>query len=732
MRAASVALLTALTAALCHAAGPPTAPYEPDEHTLFLHHLDGNTDADFARGAAQPVNAPGERQFVDGVFRQALVFTKSERELQFPTPGNYDPAQGTIEFFAREPDLGAGGFAANRGYWQTQGGEPLDKLRFVIGRGSFNSARTRTTESDLFADFMDGQLGLKHSVADWTGQQWHHVAVLWDRESARLLLDGVCVAKGSFPGLSAGAPVFGVGTNAFLFLDELRISDVPREELQVADQTTGETEFKPLSEQQTQVAEPPDLPVPPARPAVVAIRPDVPNLFVDDWLIDSQSKLIRRLGQVTKHPDNPVISPEGLWEETAAFPFSGGAYRLGPEDWVMFYNTYVRWMRGAGGTNVCIARSTNGVHWTRPELELFAPFGASPNNVVLSRPMDNATVIHDPGDPDPSRRYKMAVYCSDDQGTGVYGYVSPDGEHWTRLPNILVLDAGDRTALWHDTLRGKYVLFTRYSPIYPGRHIFRAESDDFETWTEPELVLHWSGMDRAHGIQHYGAGGFVYGDCYVGFLEIFHVPYRRLDTQLICSRDGRAWRRVCEGEALLPNGPEGAFDHFWAFPAGTPPIQVGNELWFYYAGRGHPHSGPQPPIWPGEDESGRPRRSYWAATGLATMRLDGFAAMDASGEVATLITRPIRFEEGRRLLINADADNYPPDSSWLRVGILDRTMLPIEGFTADECDTLTADETRHVASWGGRTDISAVAGREIRLQFHLENTRLYAFVIGSE
>jgi len=734
MRVISAAIIVSVVAvALCRADGPPTTPCEPDEHTLFLHHFDGAVAADFARGSAEPTNAPGQRQFVDGVFGQALVFTRTERQLSFATAGNYDPAQGTIEFFVREPDVGVGGFASNRGYWQTQGGEPLEQVRLVIGRGNFNSARTGTREGDLFADFMDGQLGLKAPAGDWSGEQWHHIAVLWGGGEARLLIDGVCVAKGSLPGLAAGAPVFEVGTNAFLFMDELRISDVMREELQVADTTTGPTQFRPLSEQpQAPPPEPPGLPVPTPRPPVVPIEPDVPNLFVDDWLIDSQSKLIRRLGQVTRHPDNPVISPEGAWEQTAAFPFSGGAYRLGPEDWVLFYNTYVRWARSVGGTNVCIARSTDGVHWRKPELELFAPFEATPNNVVLSRPMDNGTVIHDPDDPDPARRWKMAVYCTDDQGTGVYGYVSPDGEHWTRLPDILVANAGDRTSLWHDTRRGKYVLFTRYSPIFPGRHIFQSESDDFVTWTEPRMVLHWSSMDRVHGIQHYGAGGFVYGDCYVGFLEIFHVPYRRLDTQIICSRDGQAWQRVCEGEAFLPNGPEGAFDHFWAFPAGSPPIQVGDELWFYYAGRGHPHAGPAPPIWPGGREGEADRNSYWAATGLATMRLDGFAAMDASGETATLITVPLRFDEGARLLINADADNYPPESSWLRVGVLDRNMLPLEGFSADECDTMRVDATRHVASWDGRSDISALAGREVRLQFHLQNTRLYSFVVAGQ
>jgi len=121
----AVVFATMLMAVACRGDGPPDAPYQPDEHTLFLHHFDGNTTADFARGAPQPLNPPGDRQFVAGVFGQAIVFTKTERQLTFATEGNYNPARGTIEFFVREPDLAVGGFASNRGYWQTQGGQAL-------------------------------------------------------------------------------------------------------------------------------------------------------------------------------------------------------------------------------------------------------------------------------------------------------------------------------------------------------------------------------------------------------------------------------------------------------------------------------------------------------------------------------------------------------------------------------------------------------------------------------
>lgn len=716
------------------AGGSPTQPYAPDDHTLLLHHFEGNTghdgiDADFAKGNPSPPTSGGKPNLIAGRIGQAFLFAPSYRGLMFAARGNYDPKQGTVEFWLRLPAIVPGAWRASKGLWQTYPQVAPEKSRLVICVGDFNSARTGATVTDLVADFNDGQLGLRGDIGDWRPEEWHHVAVLWDEQTARLLIDGHRVAEGKHPPLEP-APVFEVGSNTVEALDELRISDLMRTELEVANDVTQETPLKPIAESKPEPPRAlPPLPSPPQRPAVVQLKPGVPNLFIDDYLIETQTNLIRRLGQVTKYEGNPVIKAEGLWEQTAAFPFSGGAVRLADNDWRLWYNTYIRWRLGKDGTSLCYATSKDGLHWVKPKLGLFDIRGSKDNNAVLHMPMDNGTVMYCPDDPDSARCFKCVVYQTLAEGTGLCGYVSPDGTKWTRTPHMLIKDAGDRTSCWYDPLRRKYVIFTRYGPTYPGRYIFQSESDDFETWTAPQMLFDYSAIDKPQGLQHYGAGGFAYGDMYIGFLEMFHVPYRRLDTQLICSRDAKYWQRVCDGEVFLPNGPEGAFDHFWAFPAGTPPIRVGKELWFYYAGRGHPHSGPQPPVWPGKDDVDKPHNSYWASTGLAKMRVDGFAAMDASGEVAMLITVPLQFDKVKELLVNADADNFPPGSSWLKVGLMTIDFTPIPGFGIDQCAPLTADSIDWKASWNGQSDLSKLAGQKLRLQFQLMNTRLYSFTV---
>ncbi len=41
--------------------------------------------------------------------------------------------------------------------------------------------------------------------------------------------------------------------------------------------------------------------------------------------------------------------------------------------------------------------------------------------------------------------------------------------------------------------------------------------------------------------------------------------------------------------------------------------------------------------------------------GLGRLRLDGFVSLDAGAEEGVAVTRPLRFEGGRALQVNADA-----------------------------------------------------------------------------
>ena len=59
--------------------------------------------------------------------------------------------------------------------------------------------------------------------------------------------------------------------------------------------------------------------------------------------------------------------------------------------------------------------------------------------------------------------------------------------------------------------------------------------------------------------------------------------------------------------------------------------------------------------------------------------------------------------------------------------ILDEAGNPIPGFTLGEADALGATGVAQIARWRGRADVGSLAGRAVRLRFHLKNVKLYAF-----
>ncbi|WP_437203582.1 hypothetical protein [Planctomicrobium sp. SH664] len=110
-----------------------------------------------------------------------------------------------------------------------------------------------------------------------------------------------------------------------------------------------------------------------------------------------------------------------------------------------------------------------------------------------------------------------------------------------------------------------------------------------------------------------------------------------------------------------------------------------------------------------------------ASTGLAILRRDGFASMQAQEQQGTLTTRPVTFT-GNQLFVNVKA----PQGE-LRVEILDEAGKPIAPFTRENCQPVSVDSTRTRISWNQASDLSQFSGRPVRLRFSLSNGELYSF-----
>jgi len=448
---------------------------------------------------------------------------------------------------------------------------------------------------------------------------------------------------------------------------------------------------------------------------------NAPQLFVDFERVDNahpsgrakRMRGVQRVFHQPMHHPHPVLAPEKPWEQRG---FTSSAI----EDAGRLKMWYLTGL--ADGRHVtCLAESEDGVHWERPELGLHGFEGSSANNIVVPASHHEGqdhfeSVLTAPLEGDPQQRFKAPGWSSHDwdgPGAGIYTATSPDGLHWTHRPDPIFRfhprpgtddlgPVGDAHWLMIDTLSRRYAAFLRHLP-----HRMVSFSEDFVHWTPPEVVIR-----SQHWADHlYSNSAFVYGDQYLGLLSVFDLrPERRdLTCWLISSRDAVNWERCPTEAPLLQCGGIGAWDRFICHNGGSPPVRWGDELLIYYRGAARRH-GP----YEGADDGGTAM-----GVGLARLRLDGFASLDASFDGGEVVTTPWEIAGGQ-LRINAKCDYGE-----VRVELLDEEDRPLAGYGAEDCVPVSADGGDLPVRWQEQGELPA--GQTVKLRFLLRNARLYSY-----
>ena len=118
------------------------------------------------------------------------------------------------------------------------------------------------------------------------------------------------------------------------------------------------------------------------------------------------------------------------------------------------------------------------------------------------------------------------------------------------------------------------------------------------------------------------------------------------------------------------------------------------------------------------------------AIGLARLRLDGFASLDAAFQTATVTTRILRFT-GSRLLLNIQLSmkgrGAVDELSRFQVEITTPEGTPLPGYSFQESDDLAQGGIRIPAKWEGSEDVSSLSGQRVRLRFRYRNAKFYSF-----
>ena len=214
---------------------------------------------------------------------------------------------------------------------------------------------------------------------------------------------------------------------------------------------------------------------------------------------------------------------------------------------------------------------------------------------------------------------------------------------------------------------------------------------------------------------------FRYGDMYVGMHERWYGNPDRIEVQLARSHDGRLWLRPEQRSAFI--APAFPWNKGWNSCANTPPIRIGNKLWFYFGGRSAAHNRETP-------------ESY-GAIGLASLRVDGFACLRADFQEGELVTKPMRWPGGD-LILNCTNTRYrlghpSGGGGSIAVEVRGEDNQPVDGFSGNlraqhnHVSPAPWETTSKPVLWPGDRSLHALAGRSIRLVFLMRDARLYSF-----
>jgi len=143
------------------------------------------------------------------------------------------------------------------------------------------------------------------------------------------------------------------------------------------------------------------------------------------------------------------------------------------------------------------------------------------------------------------------------------------------------------------------------------------------------------------------------------------------------------------------------------------PIRMNDEIWIYYVGSNRDHDGNLDPAAKGRHLTG---------IGRTVLRLDGFVSADADHTGGELTTPPLTFG-GKQLELNVDATG----GGSVVVELLDKSGNPIPGFAKQDAAPVNENSVRSVVHWGDDYDVGQLAGKPIRIRFHLQSCKLYAF-----
>lgn len=457
------------------------------------------------------------------------------------------------------------------------------------------------------------------------------------------------------------------------------------------------------------------------------------ELLVDLYLVEKLTGSVR-LQLHEPRDEGAALRLDAPWEgpfcgyTTVLYDLIGGAPR-----YRMYYRGKAAAVGDGTGEVTCVAESSDGIRWTKPKLGLVEIDGSRENNVVLADAdpfCHNFSPLIDTNPTAPAeQRYKALAGINK---TGLVAFVSPDGLRWKKLREepVLAMSAlpqyanafdSQNIAFWSEQ-EGKYLAYFRVLKDKI-RRIARAESSDFANWTNIQLMEYRTPGVAKVPIEHLYTNQthpyFRAPHLLVGTAARF-MPKRQVltdeEAQAI-NVNPRYFKDTSDAVLLTTRGGD-VYDRTFLSALVRPGIGAGN--WVsrtnYPALNVVPTGATEMSLYVNQDYA-----QPTAHVRRYSLRLDGFASARADYAGGTLLTKPMTFSGGKLLL------NFSTSAAGgIRVEILDEAGDPIPGFTAKDSVESIGNEIERAARWKHGTDVSALAGKVVRLRFVMKDADLYA------
>jgi hypothetical protein len=481
----------------------------------------------------------------------------------------------------------------------------------------------------------------------------------------------------------------------------------------------------------------------PVTTGAVTIHAGEPELFVDDFLIETADGLSRTLHQPRK--DNGGNVPVITLDNGETLMAKGS---------ILFdrrRRQYVMFGKAKPSTNIYRFTSRDGMTWVAGDdgqLETIQLDRRNPETQRVEGYGGMHCFHYDARDKE--YPYKGWVFFGNwgNAAEGLYFIRSRDGKQWERDGLIangyagpgdpssrrieqdgrVIYGPGDTSRFGYDPRMDRFIGIIKFfttEKVGPGNGLRSRAYLSLDSLDRPidissiqhvELVPPVAERDGdMPSDEYYASTAWRYGSIWLGGLLIWHrhddYPHSAAGSaflKLLVSRDGLHWRKVPflndagVPEVFIPNGIEGGNhgqnDGGYMSEFSQGPLRIADELIYYYGSTSY-----------GKNHS-KSVRLTGGGIFRARLRVDGFVSVDAG----TLTTRPLLLE-GDDLHLNAAGP------------------ILVEVLTEDAkllgSGKVTGDSISHRVLFNGQTLAKVTGKRPVRLRFSVHpGAHLYSFI----